>query len=157
MNGHIRKARFNGNNNQSSLQATIKMQEKNYPPTRQSEHLTILLYWTRPHTPDTFNSQIKRNKEVATSLEVRWFPLVPAAHVSSAPTDSSRHVLDAAGSTSVLPSLVNQSAFAHTLASPGPKAHEAPKAKAKVSLNFSNESISSYGYIPFCEKRSISS
>ena len=64
------------------------MQEKKIPGYATHGALNNSTLRTRPHTPDTFNPQIKRNKEVATSLEVRWFPLAPAARVSSAPTDS---------------------------------------------------------------------
>ena len=52
-------------------------QEKELPDYATVGALNDSTYWTRPHTPDTFNSQIKRNKEVATSLEVRWFALRP--------------------------------------------------------------------------------
>ena len=57
--------------------ANNSKQEKELPDYATVGALNDSTYWTRPHTPDTFNSQIKRNKEVATSLEVRWFALRP--------------------------------------------------------------------------------
>jgi len=52
-----------------------KKQEKELPAYATHGALNDSTLRTRPHTPDTFNSQIKRKKEVATSLEVRWFAL----------------------------------------------------------------------------------
>ena len=106
MSGHIRKARFNDNKNASSagiyLQQTIKMQ-KDFPeyathgPLNDSTITDEASHTRHIQFP---NKQRKKKEKVATSLEVRWFAL-----------RSRRHVLDAAGSTSVLPWLTVQSAF----------------------------------------------
>ena len=47
--------------------------QKNYPPTRHTDHLTVTTSRTRPHTPDTHNPQMKRKRKekgVVTSLSL---------------------------------------------------------------------------------------
>jgi len=87
MSGHIRKARFNDNNKNA--------RKDNYPNTRHTDHLTVTTWQTRPHTPDSFNSQIIKEKEkgVATSL-------LAVAHCWPLASLVSRRHLDSVGTSS---------------------------------------------------------
>ena len=81
MSGHIRKSTFNDNNNQSSdlFTGTI-ISKKDLPAYATVGALNDSTLRTRPHTPDTFNSQIKRNKEVATSLDFNFVSMQAASY-----------------------------------------------------------------------------
>ena len=64
MSGHIRKSRFNNNNNNKAVFIySNKTSKKTFPSTRHTDHLTIPTLQTRPHTPDSFNPQIIKEKE----------------------------------------------------------------------------------------------
>ena len=112
------------------------MQEKrNTRITRQSEHLNNSILMDEASTPDTHNSQNKKKEIRESRLPFGSAgSLVSRRHVSPRHTRTrSQHVLDAAGSPSVLSSLATRSASAHTFTR--------LRSEAGVTQNSTDESV----------------